>query len=335
MVFVFLWTTFVYDFIAYWSWSSSGWLAKLGALDYAGGTIVHISSGVAGAVFSFFLDGFKKKVSPKEGKKSNIINVFIGTALLWFGWFGFNGASGYKADVRAGYAFVNTHLAASVGGMVWVILENEPFSRIKNGNSKKWRSSSVGFCTGAVCGLVSITPGSGFVDIWSSIVFGVFGPMASYYASSAIEKKGFKDYLGVFGCHGVSGIVGSVLTGIFASKKVAGFGEINIKGGWVDGNFVQVPIQLLSTVVSFAWSGIITLIICYAINIFECMKFKLDVEDNVDHLELGEYAYNYSKINSSYDEDKGSENNHSGSSTETREESMPENSTVRNEGRFV
>ncbi|OLY83395.1 Ammonium transporter 1 [Smittium mucronatum] len=292
-LFFFLWATFVYDFIAYWNWSPNGWLNKLGVYDYAGGTVVHINGGATGLILAYFLDGLKKKKSI-ELPNHNIVNIIIGTFLLWFGWFGFNAGSGYKADVRSGYAFYNSNLAACVGGLTWMILGN--ISSSSPISFKDWKYSITNFCSGSIAGLVAITPAAGFVNVWSSPIFGITASISSFYASILINNFGFNDYLNVFGCHGVSGLVGSILTGVFASKKVASYSGTDIKGGWVNGNFVQVPIQLLASITTLAWASLITYILCHAINYFSVFKFEQSDAEDIDMVETGEFAYNYVQI---------------------------------------
>ncbi|OLY83397.1 Ammonium transporter 1 [Smittium mucronatum] len=295
IVFFFLWSTLVYDFIAYWNWSPNGWLSKLGVYDYAGGNVVHVNGGATGLVLCYFLDGLKKKKKDSDLPKHNIINIITGTFLLWFGWFGFNAGSGYKADVRAGYAFYNSNLAACVGGLTWMVLGNiSNYSLPKR--SKDWRYPVTDFCSGSIAGLVAITPAAGFVNIWSSPIFGVVASISSFYSAILIDNIGFNDYLNVFSSHGVVGIMGSILTGVFSSKKVASYSGTTIKGGWINGNFVQVPIQLLASITTVTWSCIITYILCHTINYFKVFKFEHSDTEDIDMVETCEFAYNYIQI---------------------------------------
>jgi Amt family ammonium transporter len=209
IVFVFIWTTVVYDPIAYWSWNANGWLFTLGSLDFAGGTPVHISSGTAALAYSLML-GRRTGYNKTHGlptRPHNVTHVVLGTVFLWVGWFGFNGGSALAANIRAMMACVVTNLAASVGGITWCVLDY----RLE----KKW--STIGFCSGAISGLVAITPAAGFVTPWAAFVIGLVGGAACNFATKLKFLIGIDDALDVFAVHGVGGFVGNLLTGIFAA----------------------------------------------------------------------------------------------------------------------
>ena len=181
----------------------------MGGLDFAGGTPVHISSGAAALAYSIML-GKRRGYNDVSGlpyRPHNVTHIVLGTVFLWVGWFGFNGGSALAANMRAVMACVVTHLAASVGGVTWVLLDY----RLE----KKW--STVGFCSGAVSGLVAITPASGFVPAWSAVIFGIVGAIACNYATKLKYVIGVDDALDIFGEHGVGGIVGNLLTSFFAA----------------------------------------------------------------------------------------------------------------------
>ncbi|CAG7815992.1 unnamed protein product, partial [Allacma fusca] len=235
IIFMLLWTTFVYDFLAFWTWNPSGWVFKLGALDFAGGTPIHIASGAAALAYAVVLGPREDK---EESKPHNMSNVILGTALIWFGWFGFNGGSALAANSRAIMACVVTNLAACVGGVTWVLMDYR--------HERKY--SPMGFCAGAIAGLVSITPGSGFVSPASSLAFGFIGAICCNLAMSLKHIMKYDDALDVFAVHGVGGIVGNLLTGIFAQKWVAALDGTEIEGGWLDGNWAQVGYQAVDTV---------------------------------------------------------------------------------------
>lgn len=212
-VFMLIWTTIIYDPIACWTWNPAGWTYKLGGLDFAGGTPVHISSGAAALAYSIML-GKRTGYSDTHGlpyRPHNVTHVVIGTVFLWVGWFGFNGGSALGANMRAVMACVVSHLAASVGGVTWCLLDY----RLE----KKW--STVGFCSGAISGLVAITPASGFVPAWSAVIFGVVGAIACNFATKLKYILKVDDSLDIFAEHGVGGIVGNLLTGIFAADYIA------------------------------------------------------------------------------------------------------------------
>jgi ammonium transporter, Amt family len=209
IVFIFIWTTIIYDPIACWTWNPAGWTFQLGGLDFAGGTPVHISSGAAALAYSIML-GKRSGYSDTHGlpyRPHNVTHVVIGTVFLWVGWFGFNGGSALSANLRAAMACVVTNLAASVGGVTWVLLDYRL--------DRKW--STVGFCSGCIAGLVAITPASGFVPAWSAPIFGIVGAIACNFATKLKYILKTDDALDIFAEHGVGGIVGNLLTGIFAA----------------------------------------------------------------------------------------------------------------------
>jgi ammonium transporter, Amt family len=209
IVFIFVWGTIVYDPIAYWTWNANGWLFDLGSLDFAGGTPVHISSGAAALAYSLMLGkrtGYGK-VNGLPFRPHNVTHVVLGTVFLWVGWFGFNGGSALASNLRAVMACLVTNLAASMGGITWVLLDY----RLE----QKW--STIGFCSGAISGLVAITPGSGFVTPWAAVVFGIVGATACNFATKIKFLIGVDDALDVFAVHAVGGMVGNILTGIFAA----------------------------------------------------------------------------------------------------------------------
>ena len=208
VIFMFVWSTLIYDPIACWTWNTSGWVAQMGGLDFAGGTPVHISSGSAALAYSLML-GKRRGHGTHElnYRPHNVTHIIIGTVFLWVGWFGFNAGSALSANMRAVMAAVSTNLAASVGGVTWCVLDY----RLE----KKW--SAVGFCSGVVAGLVAITPASGFVPAWSAVVFGVVGGSACNYATKLKFVLGIDDALDIFAEHAIGGLVGNILTGFFAA----------------------------------------------------------------------------------------------------------------------
>ena len=208
VIFMFIWSTIIYDAIACWTWNPSGWASKMGGLDFAGGTPVHIASGSAALAYSLML-GKRRGHGTHElnFRPHNVTSVIIGTVFLWVGWFGFNAGSALSANMRAVMAAVVTNLAASVGGVTWCVLDY----RLE----RKW--SAVGFCSGVVAGLVAITPGSGYVPAWSAVVYGVVGGAACNYATKIKFVLGIDDALDIFAVHGIGGLVGNLLTGFFAA----------------------------------------------------------------------------------------------------------------------
>jgi ammonium transporter, Amt family len=271
--FIGLWSVFVYAPLCHWVWGG-GFLSEWGALDFAGGTVVHVSAGL-GALAAVFVLGSRKHT--KHGMH-NIPYVALGTALLWFGWFGFNAGSALGANEQAAVAFVNTDIAASIAMFTWLILS--------------WvidkRPSMVGALTGALAGLVAITPAAGFVEPWAALVIGAVAAVVSFYAVKFRMKRKWDDALDVWGVHGMAGVTGSLLTGVFASEAIGG------SPGWLEGNFNQFLANLGATVVAGFFAFIATVIILKVLGFF--MKLTIsDAELNagIDRALHGEEAYDY------------------------------------------
>lgn len=245
LVFTILWATLVYDPIAHWVWSADGWLYKLGALDFAGGTVVHINAGIA-ALVTALLIGKRKNYKGHAIPPHNIPFVILGTALLWFGWIGFNAGSGLAADGLAGSAFLVTHLATATSAATWAILD-----RIFN---KK--PTVVGIATAAVGGLVAITPAAGFVDVTGAIMIGLGVAVLCFIMVGYAKRKfGYDDTLDAFGVHGVGGIWGAIATGLFATTTVQNY------SGLFYGNAGQLVKQLIAIGVTIVYSGVLTFIL--------------------------------------------------------------------------
>ncbi|KAI0044801.1 ammonium transporter [Auriscalpium vulgare] len=289
MVFVFLWSTIVYDPIACWTWNSNGWSFKMGGLDFAGGTPVHISSGTAALAISIYLGKRRGYGTDRLAyKPHNSTYVVLGTVFLWFGWFGFNGGSALGANLRAIQACIVTNLAASVGGLTWMLWDY----RLE----KKW--SVVGFCSGAVCGLVAITPASGFVGSPAAVLFGVAGGTICNFATQLKFLLHYDDALDIFAVHGIGGIVGNILTGIFAQKSVAGFdGLAEIDGGWLDAHWVQLGYQIADSSAGVGYSFVLTTIILWIMHYTPYCRLRLSDDEaeiiGIDDAEMGEFAYDY------------------------------------------
>jgi Amt family ammonium transporter len=246
LVFSILWSFFIYNPVAHWVWSSNGWLCKLGALDFAGGTVVHINAGIAAIVTAVML-GKRRDYKGHAIPPHNIPLVAIGAALLWFGWFGFNAGSGLAADGLAGNAFLVTHIAAATAAFVWALLD--------------WivgkKTTIVGICTGAVGGLVAITPAAGFVDVTGALVIGALVSLVCFFMVAYVKPKlGYDDSLDAFGVHGIGGILGALATGFLATPAV----QAAYSGAFY-GNPHQVVIQLISVVATIVYSGVGTFIL--------------------------------------------------------------------------
>ncbi|CAG8587348.1 15621_t:CDS:2 [Cetraspora pellucida] len=283
LIFIFIWSTFVYDVIASWCWSANGWFSQLGGLDFAGGTPVHIASGSAALAFCIFL-GKRRNHGIDEFKPHNITYVVLGTTFLWFGWFGFNGGSATAANMRAILACTVTNLAASSGGLTWMIIDYRMDHKL----------SALGFCSGAVAGLVAITPGSGYVTPYSAIAFGICGGAICNIAVKLKHVFGFDDALDVFAVHGIGGLVGNILTGIFADKNIAALSGENIMGGVINRNYIQLPKQLSSSGAGFMYSFVMTYIILLILNQIPSLRLRLDCDSEeigTDESDHGESAY--------------------------------------------
>jgi Amt family ammonium transporter len=248
VVFVPLWATLVYDPIAHWVWNPDGWLHKLGALDFAGGTVVHVSSGFAALAAAIVVGkriGFKKS---EASEANNVPFTILGAALLWFGWFGFNAGSALTASPLAVGAFVVTNTAAAAAALTWMAL-----SWIQHG-----RPSALATATGAVCGLVAITPASGFVGPLSSIAIGIIGGLVTYMMLLFRSKKtSIDDTLDVWAAHGMGGLTGAILTGVFAEKVINSAGA----NGLLFGNPGQLLTQIFAVAVTAVYAFVVTFVL--------------------------------------------------------------------------
>lgn len=212
VIFMVLWSVLVYAPVAHWVWEPSGWLATMGALDFAGGTVVHINAGAAGLVCAYML-GKRQGYGKEPFFPNNLAFTLIGASLLWVGWFGFNAGSAVAADSRAGLAMLVTQVAAATGALGWMLVE---FLR-------RGKSSLLGACSGAVAGLVAITPASGFVEVKAALIIGFIAGLVCYWGATGLKRLlNADDSLDVFGIHGIGGIVGALLTGVFAQKQLSG-----------------------------------------------------------------------------------------------------------------
>jgi Amt family ammonium transporter len=277
VVFAFLWSTLVYLPLCHWVWNADGWLFKLGALDFAGGTVVHISSGVAALVAALVL-GRRIRSESERFEPHNVTLTILGAGLLWFGWFGFNGGSALGANGLAVNAFVVTTVAAAMACLTWV------------GVSwfHKGHASVIGAASGAVAGLVAITPASGYVDTSAALAIGLVAGAICYSAILLRERLKVDDALDVWAVHGVGGTWGAIATGIFASTAVNAAG----RDGLLRGNPGQVLIQLVAVAATWAFSAAATFVILKVIDVLVGLRVRR--EDEVMGLDLsqhGEVAY--------------------------------------------
>jgi Amt family ammonium transporter len=277
LVFATLWFTLVYCPIAHWVWGNGGWLAKLGALDFAGGTVVHVNAGVSALAFALVLGSRKGFKERETMEPNNIPYVVLGAALLWFGWFGFNAGSALTAGGLASSAFVVTNTAGAAAALTWMILG--------------WinrRPSVLGAATGAIVGLAAITPAAGFVQPWAGIPIGAIAATLSYYVMIWRNKANKVDEsLDVFACHGVGGAWGTLATGIFATAAVNSAGS-----GLIDGNARQVLIQLAAIAVTVVYAFAVSWVLAMILK--ATMGLRVKEEEEVVGLDIsqhGERAY--------------------------------------------
>jgi len=279
-IFVLIWSTFVYDPVAHWVWGTGGWLRDLGVLDFAGGTVVHILSGVSGLVIALMI-GKRKGYGKEVMLPHHLPMTVIGASLLWFGWFGFNAGSALSANGLAASAFVVTHIAAAAATVSWVATEW----------AHHGKPTILGAASGCVAGLVAITPAAGFVSPIPAVIIGLAAGVICYLAVSVLKAKlGYDDALDAFGVHGIGGTWGALATGLFASKAVNPAGA----DGLFYGDPSQFVTQLTGVGVSWAFAAIATFIILKVLMTF--MQVRADEEQEVQGLDItehGERGYAY------------------------------------------
>lgn len=277
ILFTVLFTILVYAPLAHWSWHPEGFLFKWGALDFAGGTVVHISAGCAALAGALVLKRRRVHLEGEEVPPANVPYVLIGTGLLWFGWFGFNAGSALGANALAVSAFATTNTAAAAAGLSWMFFD------VLKGK----KPSVLGFCIGAVVGLVAITPGAGFVGIPQSIFIGVVAAIISNIAVYYKSKSKLDDTLDVFPCHGLGGIVGMLLTGVFASKAVNAAGN----DGLFYGNAAFFLTQLKAMAIAVGYSFAVSFLIFKFINFI--LPLRVSIEEEEMGLDATQHNENY------------------------------------------
>lgn len=278
LIFIVGWLLLVYYPFAHMVWDG-GLLAQWGTIDFAGGDVVHITSGVSGLVLALVV-GKRRDFNRLEYRPHNVPFVLLGAGLLWFGWFGFNAGSALAADGLAVHALVTTHLSAAAAMFSWILLEY-----LKNG-----KPSLVGASTGLVAGLVAITPGAGFVSTWSAVIIGLLVSPVCFYAIAIVKHKlGYDDALDAFGCHGVGGIFGGIVTGLFTTPELA-LDPDNI--GLIYGNPRLFLVTIAAIVFTIVWSAGMTFVLIKGISFFMPLRVS-DREEviGLDDTEHGETAY--------------------------------------------
>lgn len=270
-IFCVLWALFVYVPVAHWVWSPNGWLATLGAIDFAGGTVVHINAGIAGLVCAIVIG---KRIGYQQNDLSpyNVGYAVIGASLLWVGWFGFNGGSALGANGRAGIAMLVTQIATAAGGVGWIIAE--------------WylrgKPTVLGVVSGAVAGLVVITPAAGFVMPGASLIMGLIGGGVCFWACSVLKPKlGYDDSLDAFGVHGIGGIVGALLTGVFAYGPLS---ATDSDPSGISGSFTQLLVQASAVIATIIWSATISWILLKVID--QVVGLRVDKDSEREGLDM-------------------------------------------------
>jgi ammonium transporter, Amt family len=273
LIFILLWAAFVYAPICHWVWGIGGFLRNLGVLDFAGGIVVHTTAGIA-ALITTLVIGRRKNLEMNVPAPHNLPLVVLGTGLLWFGWFGFNAGSALGANAVAANAFMTTNTAAAAAGLSWALLE-----WIRNG-----KPTMFGTATGCIAGLATITPGAGFVTPFSSLVIGLIASVVCFIGVSILKPRfGYDDSLDAFGVHGIGGILGTLLVGVFASKAVNPAGA----DGLLLGNPKQLLIQATAVGICVAYTGVVTLVLYKLVDIF--MRVRVNVKDELMGLDLTQH----------------------------------------------
>jgi Amt family ammonium transporter len=283
LIFTILWSTFIYSPVAHWVWNTDGWLHSLGAVDFAGGIVIHVTAGFS-ALAAAFVIGRRKEIKNQVinkcfeiEKACNIPYVILGAALLWFGWFGFNAGSALEASNLSVVALVSTNLAAAGAAVSWMIVDW----------LRKGKPSAVGISVGAVCGLVAVTPASGFVSVTSAIIIGlVAGIVSNLVANWRIGKTRIDDSLDVFACHGMSGVWGSIATGLFATAVINGV------DGFFYGNLDLLVAQIVSVIVVAVFSFFGSFLLLKILDAFSSLRVSQEEEETgLDLSQHGEEAY--------------------------------------------
>lgn len=295
MVFTFAWATLVYCPVACWVWNVNGWAFKWGVLDYAGGGPVEITSGMSALAYSMVL-GRRQEKMMLNFRPHNVSLITLGTILLWFGWLGFNGGSAFGANLRAVMACWNSNLTAMFASITWVILD----WRL----ARKW--SMVGWCSGAISGLVAATPASGFITPWASVALGIVTGIVCNFSTKVKYWIKIDDAMDVFAEHGVAGMVGLLFNAIFAAQYIIGLDGVNtglVGGGWIEHGWFRLYQQFAYIVAVTAYSFVVSALIAYAINFIPGLHLRASEEAELlgmDDDQLGEFAYDYVEVRRDY-----------------------------------
>jgi ammonium transporter, Amt family len=277
VLFILLWSTFVYDPVAHWVWAEGGWLFKLGALDFAGGTVVHLTAGISALVCAIVI-GKRVGYPKRRPLPHNLTMTVLGAGLLWFGWFGFNAGSALASGSLAALSFLATQLGAAGGALGWLAIE--------------WvhrkKPTALGVASGLVAGLVAITPAAGFVAPWAAILIGLAAGFVCYGGVLLKDRLGYDDSLDAFGVHGIGGLTGALLTGVFAQKVLNEAGN----DGLLFGNAKQLGVQALACLASAAYAAVVTLVVLKIIDVTVGLRVREnDEREGLDETLHGEAGY--------------------------------------------
>lgn len=273
-VFTVLWSLIVYAPVAHWVWSPDGWLAKLGAIDFAGGTVVHINAGVAGLVCALMI-GKRRGLGSEDMSPWNLAYAIVGASLLWVGWFGFNAGSALGAGGRAGMAMLTTQVAAAAGGVTWMVVE---WARLG-------KPTALGIISGAIAGLVGVTPAAGYVLPWGAVVIGALASFACFWSVTVLKRVlRYDDTLDAFGIHGVGGIVGALLTGLLAYAPLSA----TVDGPGVHGSWALLGRQAEAIGVTVLWSAVMTALIVKLVDWL--LGLRVDRDDEQEGLDMTQHG---------------------------------------------
>lgn len=277
VIFVLAWSTLVYDPVAHWVWNENGWLFKMGALDFAGGTVVHLTAGASALVCALVI-GKRLKYPQERPLPHNLTMTLTGAGILWFGWFGFNAGSALASGALAALAFMTTHLGAAGGALGWLVVEWK----------HRGKPTALGVASGLVAGLVAITPAAGYVAPWAAILIGFAAGFICYGGVLVKYRFGYDDSLDAFGVHGVGGLAGALLTGVFAQKALNEAGA----NGALFGNFHQLVVQAIACAVSGVYAAVVTFVLLKIIDKIVGVRVETaDEREGLDTSQHGEEGY--------------------------------------------
>ncbi|GAA5837292.1 hypothetical protein JCM11251_004956 [Rhodosporidiobolus azoricus] len=297
LVVSFIWSTIVYNPVACWTWNPTGWGFTHGVLDFAGGGPVHMTSGTAAFVWAWYLGRRRGYGTAKLAyRPHSVSHVILGTVLIWFGWFGFNGGSTAAMNLRSVQAAIATNVAAAMGGLTWLFMD---FFYTR-------KYSAVSLCSGILAGLVGITPGAGFVGTPSALAIGFVSGILGNYATGIKVLLKVDDSVDSFALHGVCGFVGALLTALFADSRVAGFDGYTEASGWINHNYEQLGWQLASACTVIAYTAVVTYIILFVVDHIPGLKLRASDDAEIigiDEAECGEVGYDFVSLRRDLDDD--------------------------------